>query len=200
MMDASSVRKAGAADAPNKRLGNGSMTDAEVSRSKRLGIISLLLFAALCGVWVYVFPKPPKEKQLIDNFYAHQAAYEQLRDMLVADNQLLRVANWGVETTNLGPHQVGPQGDFPLNRYNQYLELLKQTGAKWAFRGRGEHPEVVGVGVWASGWGGDTRHIEICWTDHEPANQVANLDDYYRTPKPRHPAFRHIDGNWYLYA
>jgi hypothetical protein len=29
----------------------------------------------------------------------------------------------------------------------------------------------VSIGAWAGGWAGDTRHIEICWIDHEPAEQ-----------------------------
>jgi len=171
-------------------------------RVKWVGGILLLFVAVLCGLFVYVFPsgKPPKERKVVENFYAHRTAYERLRDMLQEDKQLLRVAGWGVETSTSGPHRVEPGGDFPINRYNEYLMLLSQIGGKGAFRARGEHPDLVGVLVWATGWGGDTRHVEICWIDHEPTNQVASLDDYYQMPKPRRPVFRHIDGNWYLAA
>jgi hypothetical protein len=27
-----------------------------------------------------------------------------------------------------------------------------------------------------------------------------SLDDFYKTPKPRKPVFRRVDGNWYLWA
>jgi hypothetical protein len=148
-----------------------------------------------------VFPnsKPPREKELIQNFYDHRAAYEHLRDMLLQDKEVLRVASWGVETTKSIASKP-QQGDFPIGRYNKYLALLKETGGVGAFRGRGEHPESVGIGVFASGWAGDTRHVEICWVEREPANQVSNLDDFYLTPKPRTPVYRHIEGNWYLWA
>ncbi len=169
---------------------------------KRLGIILLFLVAALWAVFVFVFPtsKPPKESKIIEKFYTHRATYERIRDMLLADDQLVRVAAWGVETTKpVGIHKP-PEGGFPVNRYNEYLTLLSETTAKAAFRERGENPGVVGVLVWASGWGGDTRHVNICWVDHEPVNQVDSLDDFYKTSKPRHPVFKHIDGNWYLWA
>jgi hypothetical protein len=169
---------------------------------RTLGVIVLFLVAALWIALVFVFPKskPPKESNLIENFYAHRAAYERLRDMLLADDQLLRVAGWGVETTKPVGIYKPPEGGFPVNRYNEYLALLRETAGKVAFRERGEHPGVVGVDVWVSGWAGDTRHVSICWVDHEPTNQVASLNDFYKTPKPRRPVFKRIDGNWYLWA
>jgi hypothetical protein len=170
-------------------------------RITRAAFILLSFFVVLCGLFVYVVhsEKPPREQKLIENFYAHRAAYEHLRDMLLADEQVLVVASWGVETTKSVVPSLPPQGEFPINRYNEYLALLRQTGGATAFRGSGEHPEV-GIGIWTSGWAGNTRHVAIGWLDHEPANHVANLDDYYLTPKPRRPVFRRIEGNWYLWA
>lgn len=143
---------------------------------------------------------PPKEVKLIQDFNEHRAAFEQLRDMLLADGQVLRVANWGVETRKgIG---VPPEGNFPLNRYNQYLALLKQVGGLVAYRDEGEHPDP-GVLVWGYGFAGDTKHLGISWEDQEPTNQVASLDDHYK--KRMHGeewrvVYRHIDGNWYLWT
>jgi hypothetical protein len=143
---------------------------------------------------------PPKEVKLIQDFNEHRAAFEQLRDMLLADEQILRVANWGVETRK--GIRVPPEGNFPLNRYNQYLALLKQVGGLVANRDEGEHPDP-GVLVWGYGFGGDTKHLGISWEDQEPTNQVASLDDHFR--KRMHGeewrvVYRHIDGNWYLWT
>jgi len=143
---------------------------------------------------------PPKEVKLIQDFNEHRAAFEQLRDMLLADEQILRVANWGVETRK--GIRVPPEGNFPLNRYNQYLALLKQVGGLVAYRDEGEHPDP-GVLVWGYGFGGDTKHLGISWEDQEPTNQVASLDDHFR--KRMHGeewrvVYRHIDGNWYLWT
>jgi hypothetical protein len=177
------------------------MAQVQIS-AKRIGLMFLLLAGTLFGLFLYALPsrKPPREKELIENFYTHRPAYERLRDMLMSDEQLLRVASWGVETTKSGPHRIQEGADIPLNRYNEYLALLNQAGGKGAFRKRGENPDLIGIDMWASGFGGDTRHVDICWMNYQPANQVTSLDAYYRTPKPRNPVFRHIEGNWYLFA
>jgi hypothetical protein len=177
------------------------MTNGWHAGVKRL-VIFLILVAGLAAAFAYVRSGtgPPREKKVIQNFYTHRVAYERLRDMLLADEHVLRVASWGVQTTqSIGSH-VPSEGNFPVARYNEYLELLKQTGGLGASRGRGVHPESVGVLVWTSGWAGDTRHVAICWLDHEPANVVISLDDYYKTSKPRRPVFRHVDENWYLWS
>jgi hypothetical protein len=162
----------------------------------RVGFI-YLLFAMMLGCSV----NPPKENTFIANFYAHRSAYEHLRDMLQADRQVFRVTSSGVETANsAGLSNTPPKGGFPVERYNEYLALLKETGAKGVFRWGGEHSQDVGIAVWGSGWGGDTRHLAIAWMEHEPTNQVASLDAFYQSPKPRNPTFRRIDGNWYFWA
>jgi hypothetical protein len=159
-------------------------------------------FVAVLGVlFLYIrhSNRPPKEIKLIDNFSTHRATFERLRDMLLEDKHVLAVARWGVETTSSGPHHVQPGGDFPIDRYNEYLALLAQSGGKRVFRIRGK-AELIGITVWATGWGGDTRHIDIYWTEQNPPNQVDSLEHYYQTPKPRSPIFRRIDEDWYLWA
>jgi len=172
-----------------------------MSTMTRLGAVLFLVVGAIAGLFFYLqwASEPPKEKELIENFYAHRAAFERLREMLQADEQVVRVAEWGVETTKSFIPHIPPEGDFSVARYREYLEVLKQAGGKVALRGSGEHVEPC-IGVWASGWAGDTRHIDICWLFQAPSNQVTNLDSYYQTPKPRRPVFRHIEGNWYLWA
>jgi hypothetical protein len=169
---------------------------------RRIAILLLSSMVALFCLLVFVlgYSKPPSERKLMDSFYAHRAAYERLRDMLQEDEQLFRLASWGVETTNSGPHHVQPGGDFPVDRYEQYLALLNQTGGRWVSRDRGKNPEIVWIGMWSTGGMGDARHVEICWTSHAPQNQFDSLDNYYRNPARKRDAFRHIEGNWYLHA
>lgn len=169
---------------------------------KRIKLVGFLVTGLLMSALLaYTFrpDHPPQEKDLLDNFYAHRAAYERLRGMLLEDRQLLRVASWGVETTESVTASKPPEGTFPLNRYNEYLGLLGEVGGRGAFRGQRES-KAVGVVVYASGFAGDTRHVEICWMEGQPTNQVNSLDEFYLTPKPRNPVYRHIDGNWYLRA
>jgi hypothetical protein len=61
----------------------------------------LLCFVTVTGSFLaIVLPsnKPPREEKFIANFNVHHAAYERLRDMLLEDKELLRVATWGIET------------------------------------------------------------------------------------------------------
>jgi hypothetical protein len=166
-------------------------------------LVSVLVCVVLAFVAVAIlFPhrSPPKENQVIQNFYAHRASFERLRNMLIEDKKLVRVAGWGVQTTTSMGTTKHRTGDFPPDRYNQYLALLKEVGGIGAHRDRNEPPVDVCVWVYALGLAGDTRHLDVCWENQPPNSQVASLDDFYRTPKPRKPVFRHVDGNWYLWA
>jgi hypothetical protein len=172
------------------------------SRKRLTVVVFLVAMLLMCALLAYTFLRndPPPEKSLLSNFYAHRASYERLRDMLREDKKLLRVATWGVETTESVPASKPPEGTFPLNRYNEYLVLLGEIGAVGAFRGREGESKEVGVMMYASGFAGDTRHVTICWLEVQPTHQVGSLDEFYRTPKPRTPVYRHIDENWYLWA
>jgi hypothetical protein len=120
--------------------------------------------------------------------------------MLQADEQLMAVSSkTGVERRASGVPRPPSEVHFPLNRYNEYRTLLEQIGSSEVFRAGQDNSEIC-VAVWASGFGGDTRHVDDCWLEREPTNQVASLDEFYKTSKPRHPVFRHVEGNWYLFA
>jgi hypothetical protein len=166
--------------------------------------ISFLLIVLVVGGCVFLFipsPKPPQEIKLIKNFNEHRADFEKLRDMLQADTNLTVVASWGVETTKSVVAHIPPEGNFPVERYNEYLALLKNVGGFVASRDEGEHPDPSIV-VWGWGWAGDTKHIGICWKDQAPTNQIATLDGYQgRSVYPnRVVVFRHIDQNWYFWV
>jgi hypothetical protein len=119
--------------------------------------------------------------------------------MLLADEWIAEVANWGVRTTDSEIPKMPPDGGLSMDRYRQYLALLGQVGAKGVSSSKGQEPEVR-VLVWASGFGGDTRHVAISWLGREPMNMAVSLDEFYKTPKPRNPVYVHIDRNWYIWA
>lgn len=151
-------------------------------------------------LWLYFCSRPPRASKLIDDFYSRRATYERLRDLLLADEQVRAIyARWGVETVESGlPHAPGEM-NFPVGRFNEYRMLLERAHSEEVFRVEGSNRGVC-IAAWAAGFGGDTRHVDTCWMEQIPLNQVARLDDFYKTPKPRHPVFRHIDSNWYLWA
>ena len=70
--------------------------------------------------------------------------------MLLVDTNISRVADWGVEIRK--PFFLGypSEQNFPMERFNKYLALLKEAGGKVATRGKGEHPDP-GVMVWVGG-------------------------------------------------
>lgn len=157
-----------------------------------------ILFAL--GLWLHFVGQPPNETATINNFYRHRSEYEELRGMLLADNGLLRVADWGVQLSDSGPIDVSQQAKVPPDRFQKYLSLLTKIGAKGAYRTRGTHPDEIGVNLWAAGWAGNTRHVNVCWREDEPTSQVPSLDEFYRKREPRESVYHHIEGNWYIWA
>jgi hypothetical protein len=171
-----------------------------------LKIGALVLTAVLVvlgGVWVFVFlsMKPPKERRLIENLQSNRVTYERLREMMFADKQMKAVyVKFGVETNSSGSPRQPLDVNFSVDRYHEYLTLLRQIGSDAAFRSNGNQPDLICIGAWGAGWAGSTRHVWACWVAREPANQVANLDTYYRNLGRSRDVYRHIDGNWYLRA
>ena len=168
---------------------------------RRFWIISLTVVAAFivsCSVVAFISDRPPKEEKILRDFRAHRASYERVRMMLSEDKSVEGVAPWGIQLDSSPVWKIPPDGGMPVNRYQDYLALLKQIGASRV--GQEGNPPEVSFGVWGSGFGGDTRHVEVLWLEHEPLNTVSSLDAFYRTDKPRHPAYVHIDGNWYIWA
>jgi hypothetical protein len=164
-----------------------------------VGVITAGVIVFALGLWLHFSTQPPKESTTIANFYRHRAQYDQLRDMLLSDNSLVEVTSSGVRTPGSPITTVPPEGRVSLDRFHQYLALLGEIGGKSAYQTQGKHPEVV-VSAWVAGWAGDTRHVNICWREDEPTNPVMSLDEFYRTPDPRKPVYRHIEGNWYIWA
>lgn len=146
----------------------------------------------------HVSSMPPKESKIIRDFRAHRSEYEQLRKMLLDDKDVHLVATWGILTVDSPISKMPLDGGMSIQRYQQYLTLLKESGALSV--GRWEDPPEIKLLVWGSGFAGDTRHVAVAWLDKEPPNTMISLAAFYETPKPRNPVYVHIDGNWYIWA
>jgi len=158
-----------------------------------IGVVLLGVFAI-----VSFTGGPPDEARLIAKFEKHHVIYYRLLAMMFQDSDVREVAAWGIEKVQGPPTLHPPEGGFPLDRYNEYLALLKEIGATGVWRSRDDNQ--ICFLTWSSGFGGDTRHVETCWVDGKPPDVVASLKDFYKTPKPRRPVYRHIQGDWYLWA
>jgi hypothetical protein len=169
---------------------------------KRIAIRLLPVAALLAGLilWFHWSTRPPDEAKLVKNFHMHRASFESLRDMLETDTQIHRLAEWGVQTDK--GISKPPAGDFPVERYNKYLSLLKDVGGVGAGRDEGAHANPV-VLLWGTGFGGDAAHVGICWMDDPPTREVSSLNQYYRdhkSPVGKGWVCQHIDQQWYLWT
>jgi hypothetical protein len=121
----------------------------------------------------------PSDAAMIAKFRAKRVAYERLRDMLLEDDNLQRLADWGV---HLDPGGISkpPDSTFPLERYQRYLDLLAEAGGVGASRsGTG-----ACILVWAAGWAGNAQHASFCWM--------------LGGAHPHAYSSRHIEEEWYL--
>jgi hypothetical protein len=170
-------------------------------RTKTLVYILVAALVAVALLFCFAPPKPPTESELLQTFYKNRAAFEQLRDMFRADNnvKLRRVADWGIETRKPIFKGKPTAANFPMERYRQYLRLLHQVGSTMAFR-LDDEPGNPTIEIWGARWAGVWRHIDLSWMDEVPTNQVTNLD-HCRAPKrfgDRQHFYRHIDESWYF--
>ncbi len=168
-------------------------------RSVRQLVALLLCGIAVCALLTYgvrLSVTPPKETKIADDFYRQRAFYERLRTMLLEDGALRAVSVWGIETTD-SAGWITSKGTLSASRYEDYLSLLKQLNAKAASR---ENDSAMCVLVWRAGFAGDTRHRDVCWLNEEPRNEVASLEQFERTSKPRKPSYKHLQSNWYIWA
>lgn len=167
----------------------------------KAGSIVFLALAATLSIVLSLIMKPPKETKIIEDFQAHRVAYERLRDMFLADQQIMGVhVGYGVKTADSPGVRTPSDVNFSVSRYAEYVALLKEIGKRRAFRTAEKQSNLICVIAWGAGWAGDTRHVWICWTAQEPANQIASLDAYYRDPRRSRDVFRHIDSDWYIAA
>lgn len=166
---------------------------------RRFAIMSFPVVAFIGSLFIIlsISSRPPKQDKIVSDFRAQRASYERVRTMLSEDRNVEGVAPWGIQLVGSPIWKIPPDG-MPVQRYQEYLALLNKIGASRV--GQERDPLEVSFGVWASGRGGDTRHVDVSWLEREPSNTAVSLDAFYRGDKPRRPSYVHIDGNWYIWA
>lgn len=141
---------------------------------KRLAVLFLSSVAVLCGLFVLALlgGKPPKEKRLLENFRERHEAFGRLRDMLLTDEKVgAEYARFGVETKESVLPDALSKVNFPVVRYSEYRELLERIGITEMFR-TGEDNSTICISVWASAFGGDTRHE---WNPTKPSRKHVEI-------------------------
>ncbi len=184
------------------RMGRATLSDSmQMKRSCALTILLLLglpLALFVCALWTR---SPPKEDTFLRNFQANRRAFERLRDLLRADAHVSTITARGVMTHDAHDYQLPPQGNFPAERFQEYMALLKQIGGTGATRDRGEAGSLrIVLWSWPFGFAGETRHAGVCWLDHEPPNKSLSLDNSREKRTQQTTGYRWIEKRWYLWA
>lgn len=165
-------------------------------RVKPIGvfILSGLLAASVAGprILLQKHATPPSDRDLIANFQHHRAAFSELITMARADKGLTSVGDGWTNPNDL------LAGGVLQSHVDQYRRLFKVAGLQSC--SMGDHQDVD-LGVWGIGSALDSDTLKgYAYLAKPPANVLNILDDCQ--PDDRRSgfeAYRHIEGNWYLY-
>ena len=136
--------------------------------------------------------KHPSDQSLLENFQTHKAEFDQLLQMFLADRGLGRVAYNFTRPEN--PEDVG----VTRERLKAYRALFDDLGISAGIEGYDEkdivwlHASTYGLSVTGSSKG-------YAYLKERPELVVESLDAYRSQDGKSFTAFRHIEGNWYLY-
>lgn len=169
---------------------------------KKKKVIKILLLLCLIGIafWgFHLWSSPPKDEILIQRFYDNRNSFEHLKDMLKADKEINGIFRSGIVPKNSvlikSPEEIG----FPAERYEEYLRILRKLkvpNVSWYEKDLRFF--IEGWGYMDVGW-----RIAIIWRENKPQELVSNLYKAWKSTSSSsqegEEAYRHIEGNWYLW-
>ena len=159
-------------------------------RRSLLAVVGVALLFG--GCFSSLSKKHPTDDELLKNFQTHKVEFDRLLKMFLADKELGRVAPDFTRPED--PRTVGVSPE----RLGEYRKLLNTLGLSNGIEGYKEkdlvyfHSSAQGLAVSGSGKG-------YAFAVIRPALVVDNLDNYWSKDSRSFTAFRHIEGNWYLY-
>lgn len=136
---------------------------------------------------------PPSDREMLTHFQRHRATFDHLAGMVQADKRLKRVDyNW---TDPADPRQVG----VSPARISEYRRLLDSAGVHRGFE-VWDRSEGVKFLYWGQGSAisSDTDK-GFAYLTKPPKRTLASLDACGPDKKNGVLAYRHIEGNWYLF-
>ena len=159
------------------------MNSAKISIS-----FSLLLILSIAGC----SSRHPTDQKLLAEFQSHKAQFEQLLAMFQADKKLERVAYSFTRPDN--PVEIGITRER-IQQYRDLFDNLKLTAGIEGLEPKDMvmfHRSTYGLSVSGSSKG-------FAYFLKPPQLLVDSLDGYRSKDGRSFTAFRHIEGNWYLY-
>jgi hypothetical protein len=154
--------------------------------------IGMLASSALVA-WIFTSGDIPhkSDEQLIANFKTHEAEFNQLREMILADNRLLRVdEDW---TKPEDPKTIG----IPDERIATYRKIFRKLDIPRGFYFYPESGEVKFISS-AQGLAVSGSSKSYVWLKEPPSTLVDSIDTYPIKAGATYPVYRHVTGNWYL--
>jgi hypothetical protein len=136
--------------------------------------------------------KHPSDQVLLSQFQSHQAEFNKLLQMFLIDKRLGRVAYNFTRPEN--PGEIG----ITQERLKEYRDLFDELDLSAGIEGYDEkdlvwfHASTQGLSVTGSSKG-------FAYLLKPPKLIVDSLDGYRSKDGRSFTAFRHIEGNWYLY-
>jgi len=170
-------------------------------------LTALIVLAACLGTSSCFFPaerEHPKDSELIKNFQTHRAEFDELLEMFKADRSLGRVGPDFTRSASFFETCTGPNawnGEEPEvseGRLKDYRTRFTKLGLTAGIEGYCEkdavhfHASTRGLSVTGSSKG-------YAYLASPPKIVVDDLDTYWSEDGKSFTAYRHIDGNWYLY-
>jgi len=156
-----------------------------------LGIGFVAWVALLSSIWTSADIPHKSDDQLIANFKSHEAQFNQLLDMVMADKGLHRIDdNW---TDPTDPKTIG----IPDERIAQYRKMFRALDIPRGFSANQDVGVVEFISS-AQGLAVSGSSKSYVWMKQSPSDLVDNIDTYRTKPGASYPVFRHITGNWYL--
>ena len=134
----------------------------------------------------------PSDKALVENFQAHKADFNELLQMFLTDDGLVRV-----DLDRTDPKETEALGITEARLVN-YRTLFRKLGLTRGISGYGGKKRILflsstkGLGISGSGKG-----YAYSITPLEPIAE--NLESYESKDGKSFTVYKHIEGNWYLF-
>jgi hypothetical protein len=156
--------------------------------------IAVVVFAA--GTFLTSGLERPKDADLVAQFAKHKAVFDELRQMLSADNSLRSIEKGGVSSMKERVlHSTLADTGISKERYDLYVAKLQQCGVSILIHDEDEFRFAVA----GSGFASKGYRIAITYTESKPTPLLPTLDDFKKTTHSWEQAYRHIEGNWYVW-
>jgi hypothetical protein len=172
-----------------------------VKWSTGLAIVTIIA-VTLCGSTAcFLFGSHPSDAALERVFRQHRRTFDHLAVMAEEDRRVVRIARdftW-LEDNSAWPRQESDLG-FSTARWDEYREMFRELSLDAGTARTLDRPDVLFLIASAKGLvtGGSDKGYAYSPLPLEPLGE--SLDSIHAAPSSGVPAFKRLEGPWYLYV